>query len=301
MTKKMIWIGGLLVGLAGTLAGQETPTAAVSPDEAAIRKVGVDYVTAFNAHDAKAVAEFWSPEAVYTNRSTGEEVVGREAIVEQMAAIFAERKELKLAVEVAGLQLVSPNVAIENGVAKYVLPGGVGETAEYKAVYVRRDGKWLLDRVTDQDPPQPPPSNYEKLKELEWMVGNWIDEDANATIATECQWARNQNFLHRSFTVEIGGELQMAGMQIIGWDAAAKQIRSWTFDSDGGFSEESWTRKGDRWNVRRSGVLQDGRKVSAVQIIERVDDNTAVLHVMQRTVAGELQPDIEQIKVVKQP
>ena len=41
-----------------------------SADEAAIRKAAASYVEAFNKHDAKALADHWSPEAVYTNRST---------------------------------------------------------------------------------------------------------------------------------------------------------------------------------------------------------------------------------------
>ena len=35
---------------------------------------------------------------------------------------------------------------------------------------VKRDGKWLLDRVTDNSK-QAVPSHYEQLKALEWMVG----------------------------------------------------------------------------------------------------------------------------------
>ena len=55
-------------------------------------------------------------------------------------------------------------------------------------MHVKRDGKWLLDRVTDVDddesdkkPPEPPPSNFEHLKELDWMVGSWVDKDEAMT------------------------------------------------------------------------------------------------------------------------
>ena len=54
-----------------------------SADEAAIRKAAASYAEAFNKHDAKALADLWSPDAVYLNRTTGEEVVGRDAIAEQ--------------------------------------------------------------------------------------------------------------------------------------------------------------------------------------------------------------------------
>ena len=41
-----------------------------SADEAAIRKADEAYVKAYNAHDAKALADAWSPEAVYLNRAS---------------------------------------------------------------------------------------------------------------------------------------------------------------------------------------------------------------------------------------
>jgi hypothetical protein len=34
------------------------------------------------------------------------------------------------------------------------------------------------------------------------------------------------------------------GTQWIGWDPAAKQIRSWSFEADGGYGESVWTKQG---------------------------------------------------------
>jgi hypothetical protein len=45
-------------------------------DEATIRKNAADYVTAYNNRDAKTLATFWSPDAVYVNPQTGDEAVG---------------------------------------------------------------------------------------------------------------------------------------------------------------------------------------------------------------------------------
>src|SRR3954454_22121140 len=81
------------------LFGQKPPDQ--SADEAAIRRSAASYVEAFNKHDAKALADLWSPDAAYLNRSTGEEVVGREAIAEQFTALFKQQPELKLAVNVS--------------------------------------------------------------------------------------------------------------------------------------------------------------------------------------------------------
>ena len=164
----------MILGVAGTsnLCGQEARDQ--SADEAAIRKAAASYVEAFNKHDAEAVAEQWSPEAVYLNHGTGEEVVGRAAIVEQFAALFKEQPAVKLEVTVASIQFVSPNVAIEQGTARILTPNTEPEVTEYSAVDVKREGKWLLDRVTDKSK-EVTPTHYSQLKELEWMIGDWTD------------------------------------------------------------------------------------------------------------------------------
>jgi uncharacterized protein (TIGR02246 family) len=267
-------------------------------DEATIRKAVESYVATFNQGDAKALAAMWSPEAVYTNPLSGEQVVGREAIEKQFAAIFAAAKNTKLEAKTASVQFVSPNVAVEQGTAKVIRPEQAPAESEYTAVYVKRDGQWLLDRVTEEDVPVVP-SHYEQLKELQWMIGRWVDQDDDATVVTECNWAKNNNFITRSFTVQIRDRIDMAGMQVIGWDASTKQIRSWVFDSDGGFGQATWKKK-NRWYVQQSGVLADGRKSSSVNIITYVDDNTCTLQSVNRTVDGELLPNIDEVKIVKE-
>ncbi len=268
-------------------------------EEAEIRKAVEAYVAAFNQADAKALAALWSPEAVYTNPLSGEQVVGREAIEGQFAAIFAEAQGARLEATTDSIQFISPSVAVEHGTAKVLVPEQSPEETQYTAVYVKREGQWLLDRVTEETVPVVT-SHYEQLKDLEWMVGSWVDQDDEATVVTECNWTRNNNFLTRSFTVQVRDRIDMAGMQIIGWDPATKQVRSWVFDSDGGFGQATWKKKDNRWYIQQSGVLPDGRESSAVNIITYVDDNTCTLQSVNRTVDGELLPNVEEVTISKQ-
>jgi hypothetical protein len=152
------------------------------------------------------------------------------------------------------------------------------------------------------DVPPPPPSSYEQLKELEWMIGSWLDEDEAATIQTDCAWTKNKNIMTRSFAVLAGDQIDMSGMQIVGWDPAAKQIRSWVFDSDGAFAEGTWTRKDNRWLIQQTGVLPDGKKSSAINIITQVDNDSFTWQSVSRTVDGEVLPNIDEVLIVrKQP
>jgi uncharacterized protein (TIGR02246 family) len=268
-------------------------------DEAAIRKSVETYAATFNKGDAKALAAMWSPEAVYMNPLSGEEVVGRAEIEKQFAEIFNKAKGAKLEAKTETIKFVSPNVAVEQGKAKVIRPDQEPEDSEYSAVYVKRDGQWLLDRVTEEDVPIVT-SNYDKLKELEWMIGTWEDQDEQNRIETTCQWTKNRNFITRSFTLSIRDRIDMAGMQIVGWDPAAKQIRSWVFDSDGGFGEGVWKKKDKRWYVQSTGTSPDGSKSSSVNIITYVDDNTFTWQSVNREAGDELLPNVDEVVVVRQ-
>jgi uncharacterized protein (TIGR02246 family) len=267
-----------------------------SAEEAAIRKADEAYAKAYNAHDAKALADAWSPEAVYLNRATGAEVVGRAAIAEQFAACFKDQPEVKLDLRVESIRFVSPNVAIEEGVATTRAANAAPDEEAYRAVFVRRDGRWLLDRVTERTK-ETTPSYAEQLKPLEWMIGRWVDKD---DITTECQWTKNRSFITRSFTIAAEGQMNLSGMQIVGWDSAAKTIRSWTFDSDGGFAEGTWTRKDNRWYIKNKGILADGRKASMVNIIKQVDQNSFTWQTVERTAGGELLPNVNEVLIVRE-
>jgi hypothetical protein len=165
-------------------------------------------------------------------------------------------------------------------------------------VDVKRDGKWLLDRVTDTAK-EVVPSHYEQLKTLEWMVGQWTTEAANAEVDVDCNWTKNKNFITRAFKISIGEEFDFSGMQIIGWDAAGKTIRSWTFDSNGTFAEATWEQRGGKWFIRNRGVLPDGRAATMINVMKPVGDNSFTWQTIERTAGGELQPNIDEITIVR--
>ena len=202
--------------------------------------------------DAKKIAALWSPEAIYIDPLTGEQSVGRDEIEKEFADAFADKQDAKLSVDVNSIEFVSPNVAIVRGVAHVTSPGAEPENSDFTSVRVKRDGQWLIDRVTEVEREKTPPSNYEHLKELQWLIGSWHDDDPRPSveIQSDCSWTKNKNFITRSFAVAIGDEVRKSGMQIIGWDPVAKQIRSWVFDSDGGFGEGTWSHKKNKWFIQ---------------------------------------------------
>jgi hypothetical protein len=213
-------------------------------------------------------------------------------------SLFKALPGLKLEVNTESIEFVSPNVAVEHGTAKFVAAKGEPDEVQYTAVYVKRDGQWLLDRVTDK-PEQSTPSHYEQLKPLEWMVGHWADEGDKGQVELDCNWTKNQNFLTRAIKFSIGEDINFTGMQIIGWDAAAKTIRSWTFDSNGTFAEATWNRQGDQWFIHNKGVLADGGKATMVNVMKQVGVDSFTWQTIERTVDDEILPNIDEMVIVR--
>jgi hypothetical protein len=103
------------------------------------------------------------------------------------------------------------------------------------------------------------------------------------------------------FKVQIGGRPLMTGTQRIGWDPLAKKIRSWVFDSEGGFGEGIWTREGNQWIVKMTGVTRDGKIASATNITTRVSKHRMTWQSRDRIIGGEKTLDIAEIPITRKP
>ncbi|HTQ39484.1 MAG TPA: SgcJ/EcaC family oxidoreductase [Pirellulales bacterium] len=285
----------------GATKSSDTAADSRADDEAAIRAAGKTFIDAYNARDAKKLAAQWSPEAIYIDPLTGEQTVGRDEIEKVFADAFSDKQDAKLEVDLGSIEFVSPNVAIVRGVAHVVRPGAEPEDSDFTSVRVKRDGQWLLDRVSEVEKEKTPPSNYEHLKELEWMIGSWHDDDPRPSveIQTDCAWTKNKNFLTRSYAVAIGDDVRQSGMQIIGWDPVAKQIRSWLFDSNGGFGEGTWKHKENKWFIENTATLPDGGKATSLNIMTKLDDDSFKWESTEREIDGELQPNVDPVVVVR--
>ena len=269
-------------------------------DESAAIRAAIDsYVAAYNRGDAKAVADCWGQQGQWISPA-GERIQGARPSRKALEALFAEGQGMHLEVLNPTVRLVSPEVALEEGTARVVRPGEAPTESTYLAVHVKHDGRWKLDSVRETELPSPP-SHHEQLKELEWLIGEWIDQVTDSTIATKVVWTKNKNFILYSFKVSAPGMDDLEGTQVIGWDPIEKNIRSWIFDSDGAYGEGIWTKKGSRWLVKTSLVLPDGGRASSINIYRCVDDNTYTWQSIGRQVEGKHLPSIEEVKVVRKP
>jgi uncharacterized protein (TIGR02246 family) len=255
------------------------------------------YVAAFNGRDVETLGSLWTSDGVYTLQSTGERLRGRQAIADRFKEVLADEETApKIAVETASIEFISPHVALERGTA--VVTSGEDEpsVSQYSAVYVKQDQKWLIDRVSEEEIVIPP-SHYEQLKSLEWMIGQWVDAGEGFTIEMDCNWTTKQNYITRTYKVSGDDGVESSGLQVIGWDAKEQTIRSWLFDSDGGFVSGTWTQRDDQWVVQSVATLADGASGSYTSIFRPQDDGNYTWQKINRVLDGKLLPNIDEITV----
>lgn len=134
------------------------------------------------------------------------------------------------------------------------------------------------------------------------MTGEWVDETSNSLIHVTCRWSEDKNYLLRDFRIHVQGKPVLNVTQRIGWDPLSKQIKSWVFDSDGGYSDALWARDGNMWFIKSTGVLSDGQIVTATNVLSRSGPNAARWASTERTVAGRIIPNPpESLMVRKAP
>ena len=133
------------------------------------------------------------------------------------------------------------------------------------------------------------------------MVGEWVEERPDASVRLSCRWAEGGNFLLREVTVKREGKPVMSISQRIGWDPLARQVRSWEFDSAGGFGEGRWSRDGDRWTIKHTGVQAEGTASSATNIMTKERPDVVRWVSTDRVVGDETLPDTEADVLVRVP
>lgn len=161
-------------------------------------------------------------------------------------------------------------------------------------------GEWLRTEIKDLKPADLA-EHRAALAELAWMVGRCVDRDDEETIETTCEWSENQAFLVQRFKASVKGLVAQEGIRAIGWDPEAARIRSWMFDTDGGFCESTWSHNGDAWLANNRHVLPDGRLASSVAVYKKVNDDTFTWRRVAQELDGELLPDEPEITVVREP
>jgi uncharacterized protein (TIGR02246 family) len=287
-------------------AAGQTPRASTessdrAADEAAVRDQNKAYAAALMSGELDAVMAFWARDGDYVDEA-GKVTSGKDNIATLFKKALPEMKGSKIAGKVLHLKFLHSNICFEDGSVETTLPTGVKESGRFAAVWTKTGDKWLLSSVRDlpAEVADLPSLAAAQLHDLEWLVGDWVDDEPKKDVVMSCKWDTNKAFLLMHYLVKRDGREDLEVTVRVGWDGASGKIRSWTFDSQGGFSEGFWMKDGKRWLIGSAGVLPDGGVGESTLIYEFKDQNSFVWRATEREVDRQPLADSE-VKYVRKP
>lgn len=286
-------------------AGLDSPPSVIAQDQPAKKSADDELLRpieqlakSYNARDASGFASVWTEKAEYVDEDTGERFEGRKGIVEGFAEAFTKNAEVRLELEVVKVRRLGDGAAAVEGNSRLLKAKSPTARTKFLALLVKQDGKWLIDNVRESRLESDNPS-AEMLEPLAWLNGVWKYQDGNSEVTMECTEVASGNFRSHRFQVKSKGEITFEGTQIIGWDAAMGQLRSWVFSSDGSFGEGAISNKDDRWTLRVVGTLPSGEKSAATQIMTRKDNTRFTYESTDRSIGTRALPNVAEITLTK--
>ncbi|MCH5376098.1 MAG: nuclear transport factor 2 family protein [Planctomycetes bacterium] len=264
---------------------------AEDPQVESVRQAAAAYLKALEEGDREALLAAWTPDGRYID-AAGRAYTAHELIETEFASGQAEKRNVG-SVRDETVRLVTPDVAILDGTTEHVArPGEPTPKSRFTAVWVKRDGRWLLDSLRESIVPLPPTNS--RLAELRWLLGTFagLADDGSHVVVT-ADLSHDGNFVLRKYVVRNPDETVYTVSQRIGWDPLADSFRSWSFDSKGGYTNGTWTRQANSWIVHNSGVTSEGRRTAATGLYTNIDHEGFVLEIVGAMLDDQTRPDIK--------
>ncbi len=268
-------------------------------DEAAIKENTASYVQAFTQKNPEALGKHFSQDATYINPESGHRIVGKEAILQEFNRMFSEFDGAQLQVTIDSIQIHDDSHALEKGTARVIIPGQLPSDSRFSAQYVKENGTWVMQNVTESDLRPGGMNINDNLLQLEWLIGTWTDQTEDIAIESHFERTLNEHFIKGTFSLDYKGKNELKGEQIIGWNPNKNAITSWIFDSDGGIGEGTWIKEGNKWIVTVRGILPEGQASSSIHHYTLIDDNTYKFGITGREIDGIILPDLEETSVIR--
>ena len=130
----------------------------------------------------------------------GERIEGRPTIQDFYSALFAARKGATIEIS-DGVAAVS-GTGRRQGNGPDPGPANGQRAGNISRLYGRIcEAGWAMAALERSRRTPGRTGPHERLKELEWMVGDWLDESSESIIHATCRWSEDKNFLLRDFEI----------------------------------------------------------------------------------------------------
>lgn len=276
--------------------GPPAASAAEEPrdaDRQAIRQSSRAFSAAFDKHDAKAVAAFWTEQGEYQEES-GEVVRGRPAIEKAFAEFFKENPRTSVEVRIDSIHFPARDLAIEEGILRQSGgPADLPSSTFYSVIHVREGGEWKIAISREWS------GGHDRLDDLEWLLGRWQGGLKDHEISLSFEKDPKGPFVLGRFVKKVAGKTTASGSMKIGFDAQRGRLHSWHFDDDGGHGESLWVRDGHRWVMDAIGVSPSGAEHAAVNVLTRIGPDEFTWRSIDRVSGDEALPDTLPVKLTR--
>lgn len=276
----------LLFSATSTLRGDE------NPDAGAIDQSMAAYTKAYNAADIDAIGALWTDDCDFVDHR-GRRYSGRDEVKALFRKALVDGRGYQIKMTVNARRFLKPDLAMDDGVLELSEPSGEKETGRYVTLWAKVDGKWLIQSVRDMpSDPQTKASGQNPLTDLQFLVGEWTQDGSEGSVTVSCDWKTPGKFLVQNYKV-TSSEGSFEVTVWIGWDPIERKIRSWYFDSNGGFGDATWLQRGTTWRAATFGVLPDGQTSTSTAEWSPGDNGTLVWKSTGVEVEGQPIPDTE--------
>jgi uncharacterized protein (TIGR02246 family) len=290
-----------LTFLLSLVCAQQIRAEETSPEIRGLQKAAENFVAAYNTRDAKAIAALFTEDGEIVNLTGSRITSGRGDIQALYEGVFSGTP-LKIAIEVDSIRIVSPDLAIEDGVY-HLTPADVenapARSTTYTAVLAKTDsGEWRIASTRSLKDVSEGAGHLAGLAQA--LNGEWTYRAPDGVrLDLAFGWdSTGKHLIGEMLTTTADGEPQ-AGSIRIAWDAAKQQILSWMFDGKGGFTHGVWTPNDHGWLVRSEGTTGDGEALTASQQLTSDGPDTLLWSASQRVVDGQSLPDLT-LRIVRQ-
>ncbi len=265
-------------------------------EEATIRTTAAAYLDVLNRGDYDSARTFWTENGNIIDE-TGHQTNVRDIQPPADGGVKNTNAPPLTDVRTSSIRFVTPDVAIEDGTSENPSrPNGASTSGRFSVVWVKQNGKWLIDSLRESAIANQ--SSASRIQDLAWIIGDWAEEGGDAAFQASFSWSPGNHFIVGEVRIEPRDQQSHVVTQRIAWDAAAGTIRSWNFDSDGGFSSGAWARDGDAWVVSTNGVLPDGKRTLGRRVFQRIDENSVLMESLGFQIDGQSVPDLR-VKLVR--
>ena len=265
---------------------------------AEVRGMLLEYLRAFRSRDAAAVAACWSESADNRSLDSGEETHGREQVEQVFQTLFEEDSSAEIDLDIQEIRPLGGSVAVVDGISQLSFSTGDATASRFSAIVMKKDGRWMLESVREAATELPETSRGYAIRRVGEFAGRWESVTGRQDVSTHAFWTAGGGFLVRSHTMQAAtGDREIT--EIIGWDPVRQGIRSWSFTSDGGFAEGSWTLDDDHFDVLLDGTTADGEIVTGRLTITRLGPDDLVTEMEGTAIAELLPPTGEMVRTAR--